>query len=225
MGAQWWSGEGRSASGRSVHPVCADLSVELSGSVYVEDVTDLIWTTWEGKLAYSDEELGVDAVLAEARFATVDFDRLEAADIPLVEALDEYSQDFTPFCSMADGCGITDDLQDKLASFPSGMVVVERVSVPAGFRGRRYGLLVTTIGLLELGRGRVAVAMPAAFEIEPDSPEREAADRRNVELWENFGFVRFARDAFYLDTALITLCDNLGRFKAELEAADPITFA
>src|SRR5579864_7605304 len=97
------SGEGSSASGRSVHPVCADLSVELSGSISVEDVTDLIWTTWEGKLVHHGEEFEAVRVLAEARLATVDFDRLEAADIALDEALDEHSRDFTAFCSMADG--------------------------------------------------------------------------------------------------------------------------
>src|SRR5579884_1531487 len=103
---------------------------------------------------------------------------------------------------MSDGYGISDALQDKLAIYATGMVVADRVSVPPPYRGRKYGLLLTTLVLLELGRWRVAVAMPAAFEVEPGSPGREEADRRNIRLWEAFGFVRFADNAYYLDTGL-----------------------
>lgn len=181
--------------GDVIRPECSDLAVELSGRMFVEDIPDLIWTTWDAKLVYEDEDLGLEVTLAEARFGTVDFDRLESADIPLDEALDEYSEDYTPFCSMADGFGISDSLQDKLASYPTGMVVVDRVSVPSEYRGRKYGLLLTTLVLIELGRQRLAVAMPAAFEVKPGSPGRKEADRRNVKLWETFGFVRFADDA------------------------------
>lgn len=209
-------------SGASVHPECSDLSVELSGRTFVEDIPDLIWTIWDAKLVYGDEDLGHEVTLAEARFGTVDFDRLESADIRLDEALDEYSEDYTPFCSMADGFGISDSLQDRLASYATGMVVVDRVSVDPEYRGRRYGLLLTTIVLVELGRQRVAVAMPAAFEVKPGSPGRKEADRRNVKLWEAFGFVRFADDAYYMDTDLTTLGENLARFKSEIETAPPI---
>lgn len=208
--------------GDVIRPECSDLAVELSGRMFVEDIPDLIWTTWDAKLVYGDEDLGLEVALAEARFGTVDFDRLESADIPLDEALDEYSEDYTPFCSMADGFGISDSLQDKLASYSTGMVVVDRVSVPSEYRGRKYGLLLATLVLVELGRQRVAVAMPAAFEVEPGSPGRGEADRRNVKLWEAFGFVRFADDAYYMDTDLTTLGKNLERFKSEIENAPPI---
>ena len=210
------------SSGNAVHPECSDLSVELSGHMSIEDIPDLIWTTWDAKLVYGDDDLGDEVALAEARFGTVDFDRLESADIRLDEALDEYSEDYTPFCSMADGYGISDSLQDRLVSYATGMVAVDRVSVAPEYRGRKYGLLLTTLVLVELGRQRVAVAMPAAFELEPGSPGRKEADRRNVKLWEAFGFVRFAEDAYYLDTDLTTLGENLVRFKSEMETAPPI---
>lgn len=213
------------SSGDSIHAECSDLSVEMSGRMFVEDIPDLIWTTWDAKLIYGDEDLGNEATLAEARFGTVDFDRLESSNISLDEALDEYSEDYTPFCSMADGFGICDSLQDRLASYPTGMVVVDRVSVVPAYRGRKYGLLLTTLVLAELGRQRVAVAMPAAFEVEPGSPGRKEADRRNVKMWEAFGFVRFADDAYYLDTDLTTLDENLARFRSEIEDAPPIVLS
>jgi hypothetical protein len=201
---------------------CSDLSVELSGHMLVEDTPDLIWTIWDAKLVYGYEDLGHQITLAEARFGTVDFDRLEATNIRLDEALDEYSQDYTPFCSMADGFGISDSLQDRLASYATGLVVVDRVSVVPEHRGRKSGLLLTTLVLVELGRQRVAVAMPAAFEVEPGNPRRAEADRRNARLWEAFGFVRFADNAYYLDTNLTTLGENLERFKSAMEAGPPI---
>lgn len=212
------------ARAEGVRLECSDLSVELACRMFLEDIPDLIWTIWDAKLVYGDEDLGHEVTLAEAHFGTVDFDRLEAADIRLDEALDEYSEDYTPFCSMADGYGISDSLQQRLASYATGMVVVDRVSVGPDYRGRKYGLLLTTLVLAELGRQRVAVAMPAAFEVEPGSPGRAEADRRNVRLWEAFGFVRFADNAYYLDTALTTLGENLARFKSEMESGPPIVF-
>lgn len=37
-------------------------------------------------------------------------------------------------------------------------------TVPPPFRGRRYGILLAAVALMELARHRVAVSLPAAFE-------------------------------------------------------------
>lgn len=219
----------RSSSEVTVHPESADLSVELSGTVVISDEPDLIWTTWEGRLVFPAELLSdlldremPDLVLADGRWASVDFERLQKAGVPLVEALDAYSEDFVEFCSMADGYRITDELQDRLMAYVGGMVIADRVSVPDAFRGRKYGLLLMSLVLQELGRGRLAVAMPAAFEVPPGSPGRQEADRRNARMWETFGFERYRGDAYFLNTALTTLEDNVARFKLAVEAAEPI---
>jgi hypothetical protein len=55
------------------------------------------------------------------------------------------------------------------------------------------------------GPGRLGRS-PAAFEVPGDSPERPAADRRNVKLWKAFGFHRFRQDeTYFLDTATSVL--------------------
>lgn len=223
-----------SPGNRRVHPQSAEVTVELAGSMQLHDDADaqLIWTTWDAKLCYSGEllaeDLGVegglpDLMLAEATLGSVAFDRLEEADIPLAEALDAYSGDYEEFCCMADHYGIADDLQQALETYAAGMVVLDRVTVPAPFRGRRYGLLLATVVLMELGRQRVAVALPAAFEVGPGSPGRQAADDRNAQLWTAFGFRRYRQEkVYFLDTATRTLQDNLRRFGREVDEAEPI---
>lgn len=226
------SGDYGSSSGQPVHPDPSDLSVELTGTIPVEEEIDLVWTAWEARLVYSAEmlsdDLGTDdslpeLVLAEGKFASIDFERLREAGFSLDEALDAYSQDYAEFCVMADDDGIADDLQDVLAQYATGMVIADRIRVPEPFRGRRYGLFLTTVVLIELGRQRVAVAMPAAFEVQPGSPDREDADRRNAELWKAFGFEQYRQDQVcFLDTGTNVLEENLRQFKAEIEAASPI---
>lgn len=170
----------------------------------------------------SDEDLP-DLVLAEARCGTVDFDRLSQAGIGLDEALDAYSGDFEEFCTMADGFGITDELQDALESYARGIVVLDRVTVPELLRGRRFGLLLSSLVLRELGWQRLAVAMPAAFEVEPRSPARPSADERNVRLWTEFGFQRYRNEGIYfLDTGLNTLDNNVRRYRSAVDDGAPI---
>jgi hypothetical protein len=162
------SGEFEPLSGRAIHPESRDLTLELSATVPLADEPDAIWTKWTAQLKYPGEliagDLDVDdaddppnLVLATARYGSVDFQRLLDVGIPLLEALDANSGDYAAYFPMASGHEITEDLAGALVAPVTGIVIADRVSVPEPFRGRRYGLLLTTAALMELGRERVVV--------------------------------------------------------------------
>jgi GNAT superfamily N-acetyltransferase len=228
------SGEFEPQSGRAIHPESRDLTVELRATVPLADEPDSIWTKWTAQLKYpgeliagdldeDDEDDPPNLVLATAAYGSVDFQRLLDVGIPLLEALDADSGDYAAYCPMASGHEIADDLAGGLVAPVTGMVIADRVTVPEPFRGRRYGLLLMSVAIMELGRERLVVCTPAAFEVPRGSPKRTSADRRNVNLWKAFGFHQFRRDkTYFLDTATSALEHNLDLFQKEVDSAQPL---
>lgn len=222
---------GEGVAGSEVHPRPELLVLRLTSHAYVGVIDpDELVDYWQADLVYPGTVIAVelgreddtleDLVLARGSFAVLDLERCASHGVCPSEALAADSADFADLNKLFDGGRFADDLDVSLP--PSGLVVAERVFVPGPFRGRRFGLLLTALTLRELGRSRLVVCRPGAFDVDPTSPGREVADARIRRLCRRFGFRRYRDDVFYLDTNLWPVEDRVNAFSMDIRAAPRI---
>jgi hypothetical protein len=214
------------ANRREVHPTAARCEVKLCASLLTPYGTDpsLLATPWTGTLQYSDEDEKIELTLASGSWYTLDFERCDQGDSSAMEVLDATSQDLAVFMELFDRDRSLRDKFEEAGAY-LGLLICDRISVPEEHRGRKFGLLLQSLVIEELGGiTRLPVCTPAAFEVPPDSPERAAADRCNARLWKAFGFKQHTKEVFWIPSMLQTVAShNVRRYSEAVDKAAPIT--
>lgn len=115
------------------------------------------------------------------------------------------------------------DLDERLESFGSGLLILNRARLAPQWRGFGYGVLLTGLAIKRLSGGcRAVVCYPSPlgeYDEEHDSSAREAvAVNRLSEVWAQLGFEHYRNGVHVLDLALVTLDEALQELRGCLES-------
>ncbi|MCE7011806.1 hypothetical protein LWC34_54680 [Kibdelosporangium philippinense] len=113
------------------------------------------------------------------------------------------------------------DLDERLESFGTGLLILNRAKLAPQWRGFGYGVILTGLAIKRLSGGcRAVVCYPAplADNDDLDDAVRRAATARLSEVWAQLGFEHYRNGVHVLDLALVTLDEALKELRARLEA-------
>lgn len=151
-----------------------------------------------------------DLVVAEAHLFAVDLYGSNPT-----EALDAAGADEEGFAELVIAA------HDGEVGLPAGpgsrLLVLDRVTVPPPWRGRRLGPVVAAAALRELSDlAEIVACYPSPFELERDDRRRPAEEARLVRLWGAFGFEEFRSGVWVLPDEVAGNLDAV--FETQMEA-------
>jgi GNAT superfamily N-acetyltransferase len=169
-----------------------------------------------------DGQERVDA-LGTAEFWLLDFDQCRRDEISPREALDAECADTARFCDLVDDDGWSRDLIDFLGRIPGpDLVIADRTTINPEWRGHGLSLIMASVALREVGRGRGLAAMvPSPTELVAGDASNKEIDRESGRLralWDRLGYVEFENDVHVLKLTKTSLERRAARFVAEYRA-------
>lgn len=174
-----------------------------------DDEPDAIWWEREGvalEKAVVDGNLMLTVLRASGLL--VDLSRVKN----VYDALDARSADYTVFCPMFDGPGnpeLVQELQERLASFGSQVVLVDRVRLAPAWRGHGGVGRLLTARLLRwiCPEARAVALMPSPIALDENQQEDEATLEQEMakvrRTWKSLGFKPFGKDILVMDPAMV----------------------
>lgn len=185
----------------------AELVINRDSFEDPEDPEEREWAGIPDGVAVAD---GQDLVVAQARLFAVDL----FGSNP-IEALDAAGADEVSFAELVIAAH---DGGDDLPTGPgSRLLVLDRVSVPELWRGRRLGPVVAAAALRELATPvHIVACYPSPFELERDDPGWPGEKARLERLWTAFGFEAFRGGVWVLPEEIVADLDEV--FEIQMEA-------